>query len=124
MHIDITLNTPEHSFLAFDAYGKSFSFKKYQKGIEKIKKNIEALSVDERASYQISDYLICDDIQHHCSFIINLNTKLMTEKQINKIKCLIEEHLFDTIAYRNKLLSIRIIQKFENDTLHIGIVFL
>lgn len=124
MIITFNIQQTELSFLNFDSLGKSDSFKIYNKGINKIKKFIDTLHKNYLATYLISDYLSCDNTQYYCSFIINLSIKSMKEKQIQKIKDLIEEHIFDTIAYRNKIYKIKIIQNFENDILSIGIVFI
>lgn len=122
MTIEITLKKPENSFLNFDSLGKSNSFKLYQKGINKLKKFID--SIPNNATYSLADYLILDNKKHYCSFIIEINNKNITEKQIIKIKLLIQDHVFDTIAYRNKIFNISILQIKEDNTLKIGIVFI
>jgi len=124
MILKIDIQQTELSFLTFDALGKSDSFKIYNKGINKIKKFIDSLQKNDLATYLISDYLLIENNQHYCSFIINLSINSMKAKQIQKIKDLIQEHIFDTIAYRNKIYKIKIIQNFENNILSIGIVFI
>lgn len=124
MIIDISLKTPESSFLNFDSLGKSNSFKMYTKGINKLKKYIDSISKDDKSAYSISDYLLVDNTQYYCSFILNIHIESMKEKQIQKIKDLIHNNIFDTIAYRNKIFSVKIIQKHENDILYIGFIFI
>ncbi len=122
MTIEITLKKPENSFLNFDSLGKSHTFKLYQKGINKLKKFID--SIPNNATYSLADYLLFDNKKHYCSFIIEINNENITEKQFIKIKLLIQDHVFDTIAYRNKIFNINILQIEENNTLKIGIVFI
>ncbi len=122
MTIEITLKKPENSFLNFDSLGKSHTFKLYQRGINKLKKFID--TIPNNATYSLSDYLILDNTKHYCSFIIEINHQNITEKQIIKIKLLIQEHIFDTIAYRNKIFNITILQIKQDNTLKIGIVFI